>query len=484
MKTLIKFGLSLTIILMSLLLLIIYMLMPPNIPVPPSEARKLANVAIYNPGEQIQTNQTIIIDNGIITDIRPSTPDEKNTLCENCFAMPGLIDAHVHTPPSIAIGNRELFSLLFLQHGVTTIRDLGQLDDDLPNLVKRLNTGKLVGPRMYYCGRILDGNPPSIPGAVLIENAEDGRRAVAEHAKQGVDCIKIYGNLSADAFTGVSNEANRLNLPLTGHTPRALSFHNIRNFESQHYTGIPYLSFPAPKGWAYKSQDLISMAPSYVDSVLEVMSSNNISFLPTNANNRSRLTVSDPDRFPASPGFRHMPNFWETTWPSIVSHPETDAEIETELEAAPVALAFIKKAHERGVDVLVGTDVIMPYVIPGESIHQQLELISKALESDEKALRAATFTNGQHIDSGKIGEISIGAYADMLLFKQDPRGNLAAIQNWDYALIGGRLYHREDIDNAVERYDRHFQGRIYNTVMNMAYRIVGTGYENSEVSKR
>ena len=60
MKTLIKFGLSLTIILMSLLLLIIYMLMPPNIPVPPSEARKLANVAIYNPGEQIQTNQTII----------------------------------------------------------------------------------------------------------------------------------------------------------------------------------------------------------------------------------------------------------------------------------------------------------------------------------------------------------------------------------------------------------------------------------------
>ena len=46
------------------------------------------------------------------------------------------------------------------------MRDLGAFDGDLHELVERLNTGKLAGPRMYYCGAVLDGDPPSIPGAV------------------------------------------------------------------------------------------------------------------------------------------------------------------------------------------------------------------------------------------------------------------------------------------------------------------------------
>jgi len=480
---LLKFCLFLIITLVAVVGFLFFAIQPPKLHVPKKADLTLTNLTIWNPGSVATAMQTIRISDGVIIDINSLQTNSPSEICDGCYAVPGLIDAHVHTPPSIAVGNRELFSLLYLQYGVTTIRDLGQLDEDLPVLKDKLKTGKLAGPRMYHCGRILDGDPPNVPGSILVENAEEGRRAVAAHKRSGVDCIKIYGNLSPDAYKGVSEAAFQLGLPLVGHTPNTLSFHDIQNFESQHYTGIPYLTKSAPKDRAYRSRDLIDMSPNEIDDVLQVMAENNISFLPTNANAMSRLTVSDEERFPPSDGFQHLPEFWQIAWPSIVSHPETEAEIQTELEVQPYAASFIRKAYESGIDVLVGTDVIMPYVIPGESLHQQLEFMSQALGSDEKALQAVTKLNGHHIDSGKIGEISVGSYADILLFRDDPRGDLTSIQNWEYAILDGRVYRRQDVDAAVEKFSKHFRGPIYSKVMNTAYGFLAGDYEDSEVSK-
>lgn len=135
---------------------------PPALAVPPRTDMTLANLKLWKPGSEVIAAQTLHISDGIIHKIEPSKADEVNAICNGCFAMPGLIDAHVHTPPTIAFGNRELFSLLYLQYGVTSVRDLGQFDDDLPYLKNRLNQGRLVGPRMYHCGRILDGDPLSV----------------------------------------------------------------------------------------------------------------------------------------------------------------------------------------------------------------------------------------------------------------------------------------------------------------------------------
>ncbi len=482
-KRIVFVSLALLCALSIMIICVFFLIQPPKIEVPEQKSWVLSNITIWNPGIEILERQTITISAGMIADIKPTTAITPTSLCDGCFAMPGLIDAHVHTPPKLAFGNQALFSLLYLKYGVTTVRDLGQFDDSLSDLVNKLNTGNLVGPRMYRCGRILDGIPVSVPGAIAVKDEVAGRRVVSAHHEQGVDCIKIYGNLSVEAFRGVAAQAQALGLPLIGHTPSAMSFHEIKNFESQHYTGIPYLKNAAPKGWAYKSQDLIDMTSTDMIDVIDVMNKNNIAFLPTNANVFARLTVSAPERFPATEGFKHLPNFWEIAWPSIVSHPETEAEIQTDLDAMPKSFDFVSKAHNEGIDVLVGTDVIMPYVIPGESMHLQLELLSQAFGSDEVALKAATHINGKHIAPGKIGVIAKEAYADLLLFKADPRDDLSKIQNWDFAIVGGRLYSRDDIDDAVDRYDQHFRGKLYTTIMDIAYNALSSDYEESEVAK-
>ena len=454
----------------------------PKLNVPEQVDRVFSNLTVWNPGSDIQTEQSLHISDGQIIDIKPTSSSDPKSICDGCFVMPGLIDAHIHTPPKLAFGNQELFSLLYLKYGVTTVRDLGQLDDSVPKLKARLNSGKLVGPNMYSCGAILDGDPPFFDSYRVILNQDDGRKAVQENANNGADCIKIYGNITPDALKGVTEEAKRLGLPLIGHTPRGTSLADVTDFEVQHYTGIPYLNKPAPKDWAYRSQDLIDMTPAEIDAVLSVMAANNISFLPTNANAMSRLTASNKNRFPASEGFELVPEFWEIAWDSIISHPETKAEIQTSLNAMPVALSFIRKAHDSGVDVLVGTDVVMPYVIPGESLHQQITLMSQALGTSELALKAATLTNGQHIDEGRIGKVVVGAKASLLFFKTDPRGDLSNIPNWDYLMVEGRFYTRDEIDVAVEQYRQHFRGKLYSKTLNIAYGFLAPETDKAETS--
>lgn len=452
----------------------------PKLTVPKQAEHVFYNLTVWNPGSDIETGQSLYISDGQIADMKPTSGSYPDSICDGCFVMPGLIDAHIHTPPKLAFGNQELFSLLYLKYGVTTVRDLGQLDDSLSKLKTRLNSGKLVGPNMYSCGAILDGDPPFFDSYIVVLNQDDARKAVQENANSGADCTKVYGNISPDALKGATEESALLGLPLIGHMPRRTSIADVLDFEIQHYTGIPYLKEPAPKDWAYRSQDLIDMTSDEIDDVLSVMVANNISFLPTNANAMSRLTASDKNRFTASEGFSYVPEFWEIAWQSIVSHPDTEAEILTELEAVPVALSFIRKAHDSGVDVLVGTDVVMPYVIPGESLHQQIALISNALDNSELALKAATLTNGQHIDKGRVGEVVVGAKASLLFFKTDPRGVLSNIQNWDYLMVEGRLYTRDEIDVAVEQYRQHFRGKLYSKVLNVAYGFLAPNTDGSE----
>ena len=451
---------------------LVWLLTPPTIKVPSQQDHIISYVTIWNPGEAPIENQSIVIADGLITEIRDTQADDPEPLCPGCYVMPGLIDAHIHTPPQLAIGNQRLYSLLYLYYGVTTIRDLGELDGSVPKLVDKIAKGKIPGPRMYRCGPALDGTPASFQGAVNLETAEDGRAKVAALAAEGVDCIKVYDKLPAAAFEGVEATAREYGLPLVGHTPHSVKLSEITDFENQHYTGVPYLENDPPEGFAYLSQDLIDMSEEEIDALLALMVQNNISILPTNANQLARLTVSDRDRFPATEGLMHLPLFWQQAWPNIVSHAETPEEIETELRAGPPARAFNRRARAAGIDVLVGTDVVMPYVIPGEALHLQLEMLSQAFGSDEAALEAATRVNARHIDEGMIGRIQTGAYADLLFFEDDPRRGLASMPDWTLLIANGRLYDRASLDEAVKRYDRHFNGKIYSTVMNFVYSLL------------
>src|SRR5690349_17690832 len=60
------------------------------------------------------------------------------------FVLPGLIDVHVHY--------FEWMGELFLAHGVTTVKDVGNDIDWIRSTRDEIDAGRANGPRIYFTG--------------------------------------------------------------------------------------------------------------------------------------------------------------------------------------------------------------------------------------------------------------------------------------------------------------------------------------------
>ena len=140
---------------------------------------------------------------------------------EGAFAIPGLIDMHVHV-----WGHAELAA--YLLHGVTTVRNLSGMPFHL-RMAEAIESGALLGPRLYTSGPILNSLGPNQQINHQIEQtADEARAAVEAQHSAGFDRIKTYSNLTADAYAGALAAARKHGMRITGHTP-----------EGERLAGIP-----------------------------------------------------------------------------------------------------------------------------------------------------------------------------------------------------------------------------------------------------
>ena len=445
-------------------------LVPPDLKVPQRADALISGVTIINPGIGRAENQTIVVRDGKIAEIRPTAVSDPAPTCKNCIAVPGLIDAHVHNPPKLAIGNQELFALMYLAHGVTTVRDTGESDDSIASLAKRLNNGSLVGPHMLRCGPILDGDPPGWGVARKVLTAAQGTTAVDEIAATKPDCIKVYNEIDLPTYQAIRAAAARHNLPVIGHVPHKVGIRNIHDFEAQHFTGLPYINGGRPPvGSDVDDAYFLKMSDKEIDAALDEVKARNITLLPTLANIRLRLIASDPVRYRRTPASVYLPKLIESSWNSgaVAGHPK-GAAIAVAAQYHERALLVAKRAHDKGIDVLAGTDTLMPWVVPGESLLLEIDDLAKAYGDRESALAAATTLNGRHLGPDKIGMIAPGYRADIILLPADPTKDLAVLKSWTILFSDGRRYDRKTVDGWLDRYRRHFRSSFYGFVMGSA----------------
>ena len=105
------------------------------------------------------------------------------------FAMPGLIDMHVHIGGTEQGTPAEYVYKLWMAHGITTVRDVmaGNGLDWVLSEKKRSAENKIIAPRIYaYTGFGQGSKKPII-------TAQDARDWVNENAKNGADGIKFFG---------------------------------------------------------------------------------------------------------------------------------------------------------------------------------------------------------------------------------------------------------------------------------------------------
>lgn len=189
----------------------------------------------------------VLVENGVIIGVQPGTapaPDGYNVAYRpGTTLLPGLIDAHTHLcgndqPDALdrlpSLSADELDTTIKaalaaqLAHGVTSVRDLG----DLHWAVADRHRGRPHGPTVVASG------PPitSVGGHCALMGGEAAsagglRRAVRERADRGADLVKIMASggvltrhtdvrgcqFTLQELRAVADEAHRLNLPVTAH---------------------------------------------------------------------------------------------------------------------------------------------------------------------------------------------------------------------------------------------------------------------------
>jgi len=183
-------------------------------------------------------NAGVLIEGEMIREAGPDvtyTGEAHRIDCGGLFLMPGLIDAHYHanTPSYDFYGTDRMHPALLASHagrllsgavdrGFTTIRDAGGGDI---GLAQSLDAGLIDGPRFFYPGKALTqtgghgdmrrrGEPDlcgcgAYSGVICeaVDGPDEMRKAVRQRFRQGATHIKIF--LSG----GVSTELAPLEMP-------------------------------------------------------------------------------------------------------------------------------------------------------------------------------------------------------------------------------------------------------------------------------
>jgi imidazolonepropionase-like amidohydrolase len=178
--------------------------------------------------ETLREGCDVLVSDGVIREIsdgRLSYGGEAEVVeCGGRVLMPGLIDAHVHVyaasvnlmkmvrwPQTYTAHYAANFLKASLDRGFTTVRDVAGGDVGLANA---LRDGLLVGPRLFYGGRLLSqtgGHGDHRPGdseldygcgcacyanplAVVADGVDAVRKAAREELRRGASHIKIMGS--------------------------------------------------------------------------------------------------------------------------------------------------------------------------------------------------------------------------------------------------------------------------------------------------
>ena len=147
-----------------------------------------------------------------------------------------------------------------------------------------------------------------------------------------------------------------------------------------------------------------------------------------------------------------------------------------DFEMVALALAQMQRAvghmHRAGVAIHTGTDANAPMIVPGASLHRELWLLTEAGLTPEQTLAASTRQSPAFLGVEGLGELRVGAPAELAIFREDPTRDLAALSSLLAVVRDGRLYPRAQLDAQLARYQEHYQGVVYRRLVTPVARLV------------
>jgi hypothetical protein len=331
----------------------------------------------------------------------------------------------------------------FLAAGVTTIRDVGN-DLDWILRQRELNAADPArGPRIVCCGHLLDGSPAHWKHLGRPHADSNALRAsVREHVERGVDQIKLYAHLDIEMIRNGIDEAHRLKKFVVAHLGVPVEEAAAAGLdEFEHLSGCAV-------AWRSATQD-------EDDATIDVLLEHNVVINPTFVvwdrlgRILDRALHHDVRRVWAHPCHCDIWNRYLTRFEG----PSGRLSLQ---EAMPHLKRFVRRAHERGVVIALGTDTPFPHLIPGFSVHDELSMYVDAGLRPIDALRSVTSVNAKVIGvEARTGKIEPGLMADLVAIRGNPCACIDDISNVVLVIREGQRLELAQLLTAMQEASAH-----------------------------
>ncbi|MEW5825487.1 MAG: amidohydrolase family protein [Candidatus Bipolaricaulota bacterium] len=369
------------------------------------------------------------------------------------YLMPGLVDAHAH------YFEPETFGRLFLAHGVTLVREMGMADELTLSIRDGLRDGSLLGPELFGAGAILDGVPPLIP---LISHGvatpDEARDAVQRQAAAGFDVIKVYSTLKVEVFRAIVDEAHRLGLRVAGHVPDSVPIEDAAAMgldSSEHFFGFEKLIgklLDAPVRYTYTGMGadvafflrLGEVEPDRLAQAFDSLRRSGLTVCPTIVTFKAgmRTTSYQSGEFDGSEFVApELLAMWRTLWAD-------QSDLSSFIWETWARL--VAQLHAAGVPLMVGTDLSVPGILPGFSVHDEMEIWQDAGIPAPDVLRGATIVPTTWLGLGaRLGSIEEGKAASMLLVRGNPLDDVRNARDVEGVFLRGQYFDRLALDQLL-----------------------------------
>jgi imidazolonepropionase-like amidohydrolase len=395
----------------------------------------ITNVKIFNGKQDTIINGNILVEGKLIKQITTSSIDaDSNTLVvdgKGKYIIPGLIDNHVHLLyQSIPQNQLMLMDYAFLNlfaaktaekellNGFTTVRDVG---GGSLSLAKAIDAGLVTGPRVFPSGAFISqtgghgdtGLPTDVPrkqgdmsyaernGIVAIaDGADQVLMRVREQLRQGATQIKLM------AGGGVASNYDPLDVTQYTVEEMKAAVEAAENWGT--YVTVHAYTPRAITMAVRAGVKCIEHAQLVDEATVKLMADKNvwISLQPF---------LDDEDAIPFAEGSVNRAKQLETT------------------KGTDNAYLLAKKYKLK---IAWGTDCLFDPALAAK----KGKLLAKTTRwfTPFEVLKMATYDNAQLLylcgkrnpyPEGKLGEISEGAYADLILVDGNPLENIKLIEN-------------------------------------------------------
>jgi imidazolonepropionase-like amidohydrolase len=343
------------------------------------------------------------------------------------FLIPGLFDMHAHVAGVLDLSYNQTVSEntleALLDNGITTIRNPGGPTKESVALRDAVAAGQIKGPQIFTAGRLINGLPFPTRFVETIANTEaEVREEVKSQADAGVDYVKLYVGLYPNLVKTAIDEAHNQGIKVIGHL-------YLTSWTDAANLGIDALTHGVPVSPFLLSEDkreifiengrgpfdhflwlnLVDLNSTKINEMINALVKNKIPVDPTLSIYEAMLK-DDPQN-------QHL-------WSKV--------------------LQLTKILYDHGVTIMSGTDIPNFGLIPGISLHHELELLVKAGINPLNVIKIATSNGADALGIlDDVGTIESGKQADMIILNANPIRNIRNIGAIEGVIEDGQFFNHK-----------------------------------------